>query len=41
YTSIHKDYAMDGSTIQMLLRLGQPTKDVPLSMRQDVMEIIE
>jgi hypothetical protein len=41
YTSIHTDYAYNGSSIQMLLRLGLPEKEAPFSMRQDVMEIIE
>jgi hypothetical protein len=40
YTSIHRDYASDGGTIQMLVRLGRPTKEVPQSMRRDVMDLI-
>ncbi len=40
YEGIHRDYAPDGGTIQMLVRLGKPTKDVPLSMRRDVMDLI-
>lgn len=39
YHRIHHNYAEDG-TIQMLLRLGKPTKEVPHSMRRDVMELI-
>ncbi|WKB35327.1 hypothetical protein QS257_17245 [Terrilactibacillus sp. S3-3] len=37
---IHHDYAPDGSTIQMLFRIGKPTKAFPLSMRRDVMDLI-
>lgn len=40
YSSIHHDYASGGGTIQMLVRLGKPTKEVPQSMRRDVMELI-
>ncbi len=40
YSRIHQDYAPDGGTIQMLVRLGQPTKKVPQSMRRDVMDLI-
>lgn len=40
YSSIHRDYASDGGTIQMLARLGEPTKEVPQSMRRDVMDMI-
>jgi hypothetical protein len=40
YNSIHRDYASDGGTIQMLVRLGKPTKEVPQSMRRDVMDLI-
>ena len=40
YNEIHKDYGTDGATIQMLVRVGKPTKDSPISMRQDVMDLI-
>jgi len=40
YKGIHKDYAPEGGTIQMLVRLGKPTKEVPQSMRRDVMDLI-
>ncbi|TEB14964.1 hypothetical protein Psfp_02536 [Pelotomaculum sp. FP] len=40
YSGIHRDYASDGGTIQMLVRLGKPTKEVPQSMRGDVMDLI-
>ncbi|MBP3039568.1 hypothetical protein J9303_08715 [Bacillaceae bacterium Marseille-Q3522] len=41
YTGIHNDYAKDGGTIQMLLRIGEPTMEAPKSMRRDVMELID
>lgn len=40
YTGIHRDYAPDGGTIQMLVRLGKPAKEVSPSMRRDVMDLI-
>ncbi len=40
YRGIHRDYAAGGETIQMLVRLGRPTKEVPRSMRRDVTELI-
>jgi hypothetical protein len=40
YSSIHRDYASGGGTIQMFLRLGKPTKEAPLSMRRDVMDLL-
>jgi hypothetical protein len=40
YSSIHRDYASDGGTLQMLVRLGKPAKEVPQSMRRDVMDLI-
>ncbi|NLU07903.1 MAG: hypothetical protein GXW91_06750 [Clostridiales bacterium] len=40
YSSIHHDYAPNGKTIQMLFRLGRPSKEVPQSMRRDVMDLI-
>lgn len=40
YKSIKQAYASEGSTIQMLLRTGQPEANVPLSMRRDVKELI-
>jgi hypothetical protein len=41
YDGIHRDYASDGGTIQMLVRLGRPEKDVPQSMRRDVMDLLQ
>lgn len=40
YENFHKDYAKKGDTIQMFFRIGRPTKEVPKSMRRDVMEFI-
>lgn len=40
YNSIHQEYAPEGGTIQMFIRLGRPTKKVPQSMRRDVMDLI-
>ncbi|HEX2925461.1 MAG TPA: hypothetical protein VHP38_04275 [Ruminiclostridium sp.] len=40
YDGIHSDYA-SGGTIQMLMRLGIPTKEVPRSMRRDAMDLVE
>lgn len=36
YEEIHKEYGGQGKTIQMLIRVGYPTKEAPLSMRQEV-----
>ncbi|MGH8246505.1 MAG: Acg family FMN-binding oxidoreductase [Gammaproteobacteria bacterium] len=41
YEAVHKAYAPQGGTIQMLIRVGKPVKQVPRSMRRDVREIIE
>jgi hypothetical protein len=40
YSDIHDKYAPDGQTIQMLVRVGTPTQNVPQSMRRDVMDLI-
>jgi hypothetical protein len=40
YSGIHQGYAPEGGTIQMLVRLGRSTKDVPPSMRRDVTDLI-
>lgn len=39
YDELKLAYAPDG-TIQMLVRMGEPTKDTPLSMRRDVADLI-
>ena len=41
YKEIHGEYAEEGETIQMLIRIGVPEKEVPPTMRLDVMDIIE
>jgi hypothetical protein len=40
YQTIHRDYSPQGSTLQMLVRVGQPVKEAPLSMRREVMELL-
>jgi hypothetical protein len=35
YAAIHAQYAPDGQTIQMLVRVGTPTTEYPVSMRRD------
>lgn len=40
YHGIHREYAPDGGTIQMFVRLGKPTKEAPPSMRRSVMDLI-
>lgn len=41
YHLIHRHYASEGGTIQMLVRIGKPKKEVPRSMRRDVLDLIE
>ncbi len=41
HDQIHHEFAPNGKTIQMLLRLGEPTKEYLPSMRRDVMELFE
>ena len=41
YTEFKQAYAPGGGTVQMLFRVGRPTKNTPLSMRRDVMEMIK
>lgn len=40
YDSFRNDYAGQGQTIQMLLRIGKPDTSAPNSMRRDVMSFI-
>lgn len=40
HDSIHQKYAGDGETIQMFIRIGEPTVEFPPSMRQDVKDFI-
>lgn len=37
---VHARYAPNGETIQMLARVGVPTRDVPLSMRRDAEDLV-
>lgn len=41
YTEFKQVYAPGSGTVQMLFRMGYPTKEVPLSMRRDVMDFVE
>lgn len=41
YNRIHSEYAPDGSTIQMFFRIGTPAKEGLLSMRRDILDLIE
>ncbi len=41
YQEIHEEYAQEGETVQLLMRVGVPEKEVPPTMRLDVMDIIE
>jgi hypothetical protein len=41
YKEIHEEYAEEGETIQMLIRIGVPEKEVTPTMRLDVRDIIE
>ncbi len=40
YTAFKQQYAPSGSTVQMLFRVGTPTKTTPLSMRRDVQSLL-
>ncbi|HEY0261362.1 MAG TPA: hypothetical protein VGC18_16080 [Lacisediminihabitans sp.] len=40
YAIVHDEFARDGQTIQMLVRLGSPTADYPPTMRRDVLDIL-
>ena len=39
-TRAHAGYAPAGETIQMLVRVGRPTKDVPRSTRRDAADLV-
>ncbi|MET3292972.1 UNVERIFIED_CONTAM: hypothetical protein ABID98_005669 [Brevibacillus sp. OAP136] len=41
YRHIHSEYAPNGGTLQMFVRLGKPTKAFPQSMRRDVLDLIK
>ena len=40
YTAFKQQYAPSGGTVQMLFRVGTPTKTTPLSMRRDVQSLL-
>jgi len=41
YTEFQQTYAPGGSTVQMLFRVGVPTQSVPLSIRRDVLSLLD
>jgi hypothetical protein len=40
YAAIHAEYAPGGQTIQMLVRIGTPTTEYPVSMRRDANALV-
>lgn len=40
YAAIHAEYAPDGQTIQMLVRVGTPTTQYPVTMRRDANSLV-
>jgi hypothetical protein len=40
YAAIHAKYAPDGQTIQMLIRIGTPTTEYPVTMRRDANSLV-
>jgi hypothetical protein len=40
YAAIHAEYAPGGQTIQMLVRVGTPTTQYPVSMRRDANSLV-
>lgn len=40
YRKIHQEYAGQNETIQMFFRVGQPVREVPHSMRRDVLDLV-
>lgn len=40
YAAVHERFAPDGSTIQMLARVGTPTREYPTSMRRTVEDLV-
>jgi hypothetical protein len=40
YAAIHREYAPDGGTIQVLVRIGTPTTQYPQTMRQTAQQIV-
>lgn len=41
YSAIHQQYAAEGQTLQMLVRLGSPTSEYPTSMRRDASDLVQ
>jgi hypothetical protein len=39
-SQVHSKYAPNGETIQMLVRVGRPTQEVPRSMRRDAADLL-
>jgi hypothetical protein len=40
YAAVHERYAPGGETIQMLVRIGTPTRDYPVTMRRTVEDLL-
>ena len=40
YAAVHARFAPDGGTIQMIARVGTPTKDYPVTMRRTVEDLV-
>jgi len=40
YNKIHDQYAKEGTTIQLLVRIGKPKEKFPQSMRRDMKELV-
>ena len=41
YAAVHARFAPDGGTIQMIARVGTPTKDYPVTMRRTVSQALQ
>ncbi|WP_245954339.1 Acg family FMN-binding oxidoreductase [Paenibacillus flagellatus] len=41
YDGIHREYAPESGTIQLFVRIGEPTREARRTMRRDVMDIVE
>lgn len=41
YARVHADYARPGETIQMLVRVGAPTREYPPSLRLDARDLVQ
>ncbi|RIJ45071.1 hypothetical protein DZF93_00330 [Clavibacter michiganensis subsp. insidiosus] len=40
YAALHARYAPDGSTIQMLVRIGTATTEYPVTVRRDAEQLL-